>query len=224
MSQQRQAEMDEDRVLVEAARGGDKAAFSKLMSRYQHRVYAVAYGMLHSRDDAMDVVQEAFLKVHRHLDRFQGQSSFYTWLYRIVVNLSIDLRRKRARSRTDQLNDALAPDPDRAAELEVSPARPGAQPLENAEDRELGRQIQGALDGLTENHRAILVLREVEGLSYEEMATVLGISKGTVMSRLFHARQNMQKALRPVLGLKEGEGLGGRPQEGGGEDNGGAED
>lgn len=208
-SEQRQIQADEDRLLVDRARTGETAAFQQLMERYQQRAFAVAFGMLHSRDDALDVVQDAFIKVHRHLDRFQGQSSFYTWLYRIVVNLCIDARRKRTRSRTDQLDETLPEDADKASELDVSPVRPGVHPLKNVQARQLGVQIQTALDQLTENHRVILLLREVDGLSYEELADMLGISKGTVMSRLFHARQNMQKHLRPALGLNDGQGLGG---------------
>ncbi len=211
LSQARLAELEEDRQLVERARAGDTVAFSKLMERYQKRAYAVAIGMMHSRDDAMDVVQDAFIKVHRHLDRFQGQSSFYTWLYRIVVNLCIDARRKKARSRTDQLDETLPEDHARASELDVSPVRPGTNPGQNATDRQLGGHIQAALERLSENHRTILVLREVDGLSYDELAKILNISMGTVMSRLFHARQNMQKHLRPALGLKDGESPVSRP-------------
>jgi RNA polymerase sigma-70 factor (ECF subfamily) len=213
VSEQRQAELDQDRLLVERAKAGDNAAFSSLMARYQQRAYAVALGMLHSRDDALDAVQDAFIKVHKHLDKFQGQSSFYTWLYRIVVNLCIDARRKRIRSRTDQLDETMPENAERASELAASPVRPGAHPGQNAQDRQLGGHIQGALNKLSENHRAILVLREVEGLSYEELAQVLGISMGTVMSRLFHARHNMQKHLRPVLGIPEGHGPTGKLDE-----------
>jgi RNA polymerase sigma-70 factor (ECF subfamily) len=208
--QEKAREAEEDRALVDRARAGDKAAFTRLMEKYQTRVYAVAVGMLRSRDDALDVVQDAFVKVHAYLDRFQGQSSFYTWLYRITVNLCIDARRRHARSRTEPMEDSFQPDADRASELAVSPVRPGGQPLRDLANRELGQQISLALSRLTPNHRAILLLREVEGLSYEDLAQVLGISKGTVMSRLFHARQNMQKMLRPVLGLPDGAGLGGQ--------------
>ncbi|MBI5498404.1 MAG: sigma-70 family RNA polymerase sigma factor [Deltaproteobacteria bacterium] len=213
VSQARQAELDEDRLLVDRARQGDQAAFARLMDRYQQRALAVAVGMMRSRDDAMDVVQDAFIKAHRNLDRFQGQSSFYTWLYRIIVNLCIDARRKRARSRTDALPDGVPEDAERASELEVSPVRPGTHPLQNAQNKQLGQHIQAALAKLTPNHRTILLLREVEGMSYEELASVLNISIGTVMSRLFHARHNMQKHLRPVLGLKDGQGLGTSRQE-----------
>lgn len=220
MSEERAAQLEEDRLLVDRARTGDTAAFSSLMERYQHRAYAVALGMVHSREDALDVVQDAFIKAHRHLDRFQGQSSFYTWLYRIVVNLCIDLRRRRARAKTDPLDETMAHDQDLAGELDVSPHRHTTQPLQNAQNNELGKHLQAALDGLSDNHRTILLLREVEGLSYEELAQVLGISKGTVMSRLFHARQNMQRLLRPALGLPDGTDLSGRRESSGADETG----
>jgi RNA polymerase sigma-70 factor (ECF subfamily) len=205
VSDSRQAEMDEDMRLVARAKAQDQAAFRQLVQRYQQRCLAVALGMLRSRDDAADVVQDAFIKAYRNLDRFEGNSSFYTWLYRIVVNLCIDARRKVQRSRTDQLDETVPLDQERAASLDVSPWRPGAHPGSNAQDRELALQISRGLERLSENHRAILVLREVDGLSYEELAETLKISKGTVMSRLFHARQNMQRMLRAELGLREGQ-------------------
>ena len=206
MSQQRQAQLDQDARLVERARGGDQAAFRQLVQRYQERAVAVALGIMRNRDDAQDVVQDAFIKAYRSLDRFEGQSSFYTWLYRIIVNLCIDLKRKHARSRTDPLDEGHAGREDDAAGSDVSPWRPGSHPLKNTEDRELAAQIHAALGRLTEAHRTILVLREVDGLSYEELATTLNISKGTVMSRLFHARHNMQRLLKMEVNVPAGLG------------------
>jgi RNA polymerase sigma-70 factor (ECF subfamily) len=217
LSAARALEAEEDVALVLRARTGERAAFTALMERYQARAYTVAFGIVRSRDDALDVVQDAFIKVHRSLDRFQGQSTFYTWLYRIVVNLCIDQRRKRARSRTEVMDNTAPEHVNRAAEFDGT-HRPGTKPNQNAEDRELGRHIQAAMEQLTENHRAILLLREVDGLSYDELAQVLEISKGTVMSRLFHARQNMQRLLRPALGLNDGQPLLVAPATGGNAD------
>ncbi|MBN2358599.1 MAG: sigma-70 family RNA polymerase sigma factor [Deltaproteobacteria bacterium] len=202
-----------DRDLVDRAKAGDRPAFTLLVQRYQKRAFAVAYGMLHNRDDALDVVQDAFVKVHKHIGAFQGNASFYTWLYRIVANLCIDVRRRRGRRPEVAFEEAIKPDETAAAGVDVAPHHGEANPVDNLTRRELRREMGKALDGLSENHRLILLLREVEGLSYEDLARVLKISKGTVMSRLFHARKNMQKALRPYLGLKPGAGLSGAPAE-----------
>lgn len=184
----------EDRDLVERARTGDRRAFGRLVEKYQRRVYALAFGILRQRDDAWDVAQEAFVKAYKKLDKFEGTSAFYTWLYRITYNLSIDTLRDKARRETVDLEDARATE-DRGE----GDARLSQHPDREAQRKELHRVLQEALSKLSDKHRAIIVLREVEGLSYEEMAEVLGISKGTVMSRLFHARQNLQTLLQPYV-------------------------
>lgn len=184
-----------DLALVEAARGGDRRAFGELVERYQRRVYAIAFGILRNREDAWDVAQEAFVKAYKNLDRFEGNSAFYTWLYRITYNLSIDTLREKARRDTVDIGETK--------KLEEAMDRDGrsdvGNPDETAHRKELAAVIEKALSLLSEKHRAIIVLREIEGLSYEEMAEVLAISKGTVMSRLFHARQNLQALLLPYV-------------------------
>jgi len=207
-----------DHELVEQAKAGDRPAFALLVQRYQKRAFAVAFGMLHNRDDALDVVQDAFVKVHKHIGAFQGNASFYTWLYRIVANLCIDVRRRRGRRPEVAFEETIKADDSVAVGVDVAPHHNDSNPVDNLTRRELRREMSKALDGLSENHRLILLLREVEGLSYEDLARVLKISKGTVMSRLFHARKNMQKALRPYLGLKAGAGLSGAPAESSDED------
>jgi RNA polymerase sigma-70 factor (ECF subfamily) len=194
---------DEERArdleLVDHAKKGDRQAFGKLVERYQRRVYALAFGILRQREDAWDVAQEAFVKAYRNLDRFEGTAAFYTWLYRIAYNLSIDtLREKRRRDSVDveetrKIEEAM----EREGRL------PTGNPDETAARKELASVIEAAMAKLSEKHRAIIVLREIEGLSYEEMAEVLGISKGTVMSRLFHARQNLQALLMPYVSKGE---------------------
>jgi RNA polymerase sigma-70 factor (ECF subfamily) len=195
-SEERAARRIEDEGLVRASRQGDTRAFGKLVERYQRRVYALAFGILRQREDAWDVAQEAFVKAYRNLDRFAGQAAFYTWLYRIAYNLSLDVLRARGRRDTVALDENAA-----AVEQAIrEEGRPqDAAPNELHERRETALAVQKAMEKLSEKHRAIIVLREIEGLSYEEMAEVLGISKGTVMSRLFHARKNLQALLRPYL-------------------------
>jgi RNA polymerase sigma-70 factor, ECF subfamily len=185
---------EQDQIWVERAQAGDQEAFRHLVERYQRRVYAVAYGIVRNRDDAWDVAQEAFVKAYRNLTRFQGKSGFYTWLYRITYNLCIDSMRARSRRSFVEMdsNRMLQAAVAKEAPLETHPAK-------NADRRELARVIETALDELSDKHRAIIVLREIEGLSYEEMAEVLKVSKGTVMSRLFHARRKLQDLLKPYV-------------------------
>lgn len=199
-----------DHELVQRARGGDALAFKKLVEANQGRLFAVAVGMLRDRDDAMDVVQDTFIKAHRKLADFEGNAAFSTWLYRICVNLCIDKKRAYARRRSvdlDEVRPSELSEDALYAGAEITPKLSGQNPLKNASDKELGGEIKRAMAELSEDHRSILLLREVEGLSYEEIAETLEIPRGTVMSRLFHARRNMQRLLRPFLGLQEGENL-----------------
>ena len=187
----RAAARDRDLRWVQAARGGDRRAFGQLVDAYQRRVYAIAFGIVRDRDEAWDVAQEAFVKAYQNLSRFEGSSAFYTWLYRIAYNVSIDHVRDRQRRRATQ---------DEPETLHERAVGAGPEHPETVRDRkELARVLEAAMAQVSEKHRAIIVLREVEGLSYEEMADVLGVSKGTVMSRLFHARQNLQKILEPYV-------------------------
>jgi RNA polymerase sigma-70 factor (ECF subfamily) len=189
----------DDKQLVRRARRGDEQAFRALMEKYQRKVFAIAYGMVRNPELAMDISQEAFIKVHRYLDHFQGTSSFYTWLYRIVVNVSIDSIRKESRHASVDYDDALNRREPDDAEAWIVPRVLDGNPLQACDRKELSGRIAAAFESLGEKHRAVLSLREVDGLSYEEIARVLKINKGTVMSRLHHARKNMQEALKDYL-------------------------
>jgi RNA polymerase sigma-70 factor (ECF subfamily) len=190
----------DDAELVDAARSGDRDAFRALFERYHRRAYSLAYGVVHNADDALDVVQDAFIKAHKYLDKFEGTSSFYTWLYRIVMNLAIDHLRKHKKSRVVDFSDTTVKEDDAAVgDEELIPKILGGNPGRALMDKEIRGRIEGALAELSDNHRAVLVMRELEGLSYEEMAQVMGCSKGTIMSRLFHARRNMQKRLIDLI-------------------------
>lgn len=192
----------DDGALVERARAGDHEAFRALYQRYHRRVYSLAYGVVQNKDDALDVVQDGFIKAHRHLDKFEGNSSFYTWLYRIVMNLSIDHIRKHKRARHVDFDDAIdhGQDQGAAGDEALLPRMLGQNPGKSLVRKEIREHIEKALAELSENHRAVLVMRELEGLSYEEMAQAMQCSKGTIMSRLFHARRNMQKRLLEYMG------------------------
>jgi len=186
----------DDHELVLAARKGDRDAFRTLFERHHRRAYALAFGVLRHQDDALDVVQDAFIKAHKYLDKFEGNSSFYTWLYRIVMNLAIDHLRKHRRIKPVELDEARLEEDDGNL---MPKMLLGGNPGRALQDKEIRIRIDRALDELSDNHRAVLVMRELEGLSYEEMAQAMACSKGTIMSRLFHARRNMQKRLIDLL-------------------------
>lgn len=196
--------MSEDRTeeeeIVRRAQAGDRHAFRELVERYQRRVYSIAYGMLKNSDDAFDVSQEVFVKVYRYLENFNHQSSFYTWLYRITVNMSIDHIRKNKKVRNVEYDDRISHGGgDVIGEEHILPSTLGLNPDKVYGRKELREKMLEALDTLSEKHRTILIMREVEGMSYEEMAESLNISKGTVMSRLFHARRYFQDAISEYL-------------------------
>jgi RNA polymerase sigma-70 factor (ECF subfamily) len=194
--EQRRAEAEEDRVLIEAAQKGDAAAFRKLVERHQRRVYSIALGIVRDENDAREISQEAFLRVYRGLDKFQGGSSFFTWLFRIVTNLSIDLIRRPGRRDAELVEDRKTYDtPDGSLDPFLSHVE-GADPMRVVRRREIAERLREALDALPPYHLGVILMREVEGMSYEEMAEAMGVSKGTIMSRLFHARQKLQRALR----------------------------
>jgi len=186
---------EDDLTLVRRAQQGDRTAFRQLFDKYHRRVFAVALGVVKNPSDAHDVVQEAFVKVHRHLSTFQGASSFYTWLYRITMNLAIDhLRRKKVARQVD-FDESLKRDDELEDQGNLAPVLTNSDPGKTQSRKELAAKIQGALSTLPEIHRQCILLREVEGLSYEEIATIMKVPKGTIMSRLFHARRKMQNAL-----------------------------
>ena len=193
----------DDLSLVSQAKAGDTAAFRTLVVRYQRKVYAVALGIVKDPDLAWDVAQEAFVRVHQHLGEFEGKSAFSTWLFRIATHLSIDAVRRERRSLKDDVDDVDEGDLAEGGEG-ILATDLGNDPRQSLLRKELAGKIQDALATLPEKHRTILVLREVEGLSYEELAERLEIQKGTVMSRLFHARKKMQAALRRYAGAALG--------------------
>ena len=185
-----------DRELVRESRDGDREAFRELVERYQRRILSVATGMVRNRDDALELTQETFVKAFENLGKFKGESSFYTWLYRIVVNLAIDSRRKDRRQPTISLADRPSGGEDLEANL---PDQELSNPYEKTRAREIGRRVNEAIEELTPDHKAVILLREVEGLSYEDISRVMQCSKGTVMSRLHYARKKLQDKLRDCL-------------------------
>lgn len=189
-----------DLNLVKRAQNGDRDAFRVLMDRYQRRVFSHCYGMVRNQDDAMDMVQETFVKVYKSLERFQHNSSFYTWVYRIATNVCIDFLRKAGRAKTVDYDDAIGRSEDTDDPGNLLPSRLGLNPARVHARRELLEKIEDAIAQLSDKHRQVILLREVQGLSYQEIADVAEVSIGTVMSRLHHARKNLQDALREYVG------------------------
>jgi len=204
-----------DAAAVERAREGDHEAFRVLVERYQGRAHALALRILRNDEEARDAVQDAFLKVYGSLRRFEGRSSFYTWLYRLVFNHCLDLKRKDRSARhveweEERLGEDRVRDEGRPGAVGAGGLPGPGVELERAELREM---IAAAIDRLPDEARETLLLREVEGLAYAEIAETLGIPKGTVMSRLHYARKRVQEALReagvgPPPGGRRGRGAG----------------
>jgi RNA polymerase sigma-70 factor, ECF subfamily len=185
--------------LIERAQGGDQRAFQALVESTQQKAFAVALGYCKNRDDAMDRVQEAYVKAYRNLTRFQGGSSFYTWFYRILMNACIDFSRREAKRKKDVgYEDGLSSGSDPL--VSTTGTLENANPAKSLANKELGEQIENAMAKLSDAHREILVLREVQGLSYEELSEILGVARGTVMSRLHHARGKLKGYLESYVG------------------------
>jgi RNA polymerase sigma-70 factor (ECF subfamily) len=182
---------DEDREAVRRVQAGETEAFEVLVEKYKRKTFRLAYGVLRDQEEALDVAQEAFVKAFRSLPNFKGESAFYTWLFRITMNVALDRRRARA-TRAKSLGAEDVP----PEEWERTAVAADAGPDEEALGAERRARIGRALESLPEHHRSIIILSDIEGLSYREIAEVLAIPMGTVMSRLHNAR----KRLRDVLG------------------------
>ena len=188
-------EIDE-RALIQRCIAGDASAFEPLVEKYRQRVWRLAYQVLHDREEAWDVAQEAFVRAFHSLPSFRGQSAFYTWLFRITVNVATDRHRQRGAQ-------ARAFGPERVTEEEWARTTPdpGGGPEQQAARKEQRERIRRALDALPPKARTIIMLSDVEGLSYREIAEVLNCPIGTVMSRLHNARKRLKGLLGPMLAL-----------------------
>lgn len=185
-----------DQELVLRAQGGDYPAFDLLVTRHRGKVYAMIVNMVHNEADAWDFAQDAFVKAWKALPKFENRSAFTTWMFRIAHNVVYDAMRRKKIHSAGELDDNLL-DADRidssARTAPKTPSRP---------DEELGKQerraeIENALQQLSTEHREVILLREVQGLEYAEIAEVMECTKGTVMSRLFYARKKLQTLLKP---------------------------
>ena len=195
-SPERQQEADTDWALVQRVQAGEVQAFDLLMRKYRERVYAVVYNMTSNRDDAADLTQDAFIKAFQSINRFQGQSSFFTWLYRIAVNSTLTHLRK-ARLRSFFSFEKITEEDKTTALVEQLTDKTGVE--REMFVKELQEKLNEAMQKLSIKHRTVVTLFEIDGLSHEEIAEVVGCSVGTVRSRLHYAKQLLQSELQPYL-------------------------
>ncbi len=181
--------MEEDRELIQRFKDGDKSSFEKLVKKYEAKVFNTIYSLIGDSMEADDIAQEVFMKVYQRLEGFNFESKFTTWLYRITVNTSLDHMRKR-KTKVVSLDSE---DGKRIKELLYL----SIDPSEALERRELQEMIQMLLNSISPKYRTVLVLKEIEGLSYKEISKAIGCSIGTVESRLFRARAELRRRLEP---------------------------
>jgi len=191
---------EEELKIIDKVRNGDKNAFEELVLQNQKNVYNLALKMTGNEDDALDISQEAFLKAYSQLDSFRGESRFSVWLYRMTHNLSIDFLRKKPKAKVISIT---APDDDGDTyDLEIPDLR--NLPEDTVFRQELRKEIAASIDELGQRHREILVMREITGMSYTDMADTLGLSEGTVKSRLARARISLANILAEKGTFPEG--------------------
>jgi RNA polymerase sigma-70 factor (ECF subfamily) len=180
----RAAQRYQDLELTRRSKAGDTKAFDELVTKYRAKIFAMVCCMVRNEHDAWDLAQETFVKAWQSIHRFEARSSFYTWLYRLTMNLTIESLRRKGRREEVELNEAIP---------SFLPS-----PCVNYQRAEIREQVNEALAKLSPEQRAVVVLKDLEGLQYHEIAEVLNLSMGTVMSRLFYARKKLQFMLKPI--------------------------
>ena len=197
---------DVDAQLVERAKGGDPKAFEMLVVKYQRRIERLIARMVRDVDLVQDIAQESFIRAYRALPQFRGDSAFYTWLYRIAVNTAkkalVDL--KRDPLVTESARASMNDDEDETSRVERE-LIDGETPDAVLASKEIAQTVNAAIEALSDDLRQAITLREIEGLSYEEIAELMNCPIGTVRSRIFRARESIAQRLRPLLDTREGE-------------------
>jgi len=204
LKEQQVVQIRDDTVLVARCRAGDSAAAEGLITKYQDRIYNVILKMCQNRDDAAELAQDTFVRFIENIGSFRGGSSFYTWLFRIAVNLTLNHCKRRAKFGMKSLDaagfsDGLGRDEARAQLKGYLADAEDVDPAMLAQDREVGRIVMESLSKLDADHRTVLVLRDMEGMAYAEIAEVLALELGTVKSRLSRARASLRDILGSVL-------------------------
>lgn len=184
--------IDQDRDLVERSQRGDTEAFDQLVLKYSPKLYAMIYNMTGNREDTHDVLQDVFAKAYRSIRRFRGKSTFYTWIYSISVNMTLNFLKKRGRQRKlsfDEMSPTALQDPD------LQETASGSDPVREVGIHELQQRLNEAMLQLSEDHRTVVTLFDIQGLPHAQISRILGISQGTVRSRLFYAHRQLQNFL-----------------------------
>lgn len=187
----------EDRILVDKAQAGDTRAFDELVRKYTPKLYGLIYNMTSNREDTADLLQDVFAKAYRSIKRFMGKSSFYTWIYSIAVNMTLNFLKKRGRHHKVSLDDVdtgIENDPEF---IRVTTANSGT--LREVNIHELQKRLNAAMMKLSEDHRTVVTLYDVQGLQHAEISKILGVSEGTVRSRLFYAHRLLQTYLEDFV-------------------------
>ena len=187
---------EEDQLLVERAQNGDTSAFDVLVMKYSGKLYGLIYHMTSNREDSNDLLQDVFARAYRSLKRFRGQSAFYTWIYTIATNLTLNFLKKRNRRQTSSLDDL---DQGIERDQEFIEATSGSDPFREAGLNELQQKLNEAMMKLSEDHRAVVTMFDIQGLPHAEIAKIVKVSEGTVRSRLFYAHRQLQSLLSDYL-------------------------
>lgn len=184
---------NEDLVLVERAQNGDTRAFDDLIRKYTPKLFGLVYNMTNNRDDTADLLQDIFAKAYRSIKRFMGKSSFYTWIYSISVNMTLNFLKKRGRYSKismDDVDSGIQNDPDF-----IALTTGNESPVREANIHELQKRLNEAMRKLSEDHRTVVTLYDIQGLQHSDISKILGVSEGTVRSRLFYAHRQLQSYL-----------------------------
>ena len=187
---------DEDRKLVALAQKGDTAAFDQLVTKYSPRLYGMVYHMTSHKEDANDLLQDVFAKAYRSLARFKGKSSFYTWIYAIGTNMTLNFLKKRKRRMALSLDDVDSGIQNDEAMVDIAHA---ANPRHQSDVNELQKKLNEAMQSLSDDHRAVVTMFDIQGIPHAEISKILKVSEGTVRSRLFYAHQQLQGHLEEFI-------------------------
>ncbi len=190
------AKVDPDAELVEKAREGDTCAFDELVNRHSRRIYGLIYNMTSNHEDTNDLMQDVFTRAFRSLKRFQGRSKFSTWLYSVAVNLTLNFLKKRRRRETMSLDDVDNGIVNNEVFIDLSNR---ANPVQQAGIHEIQKRLNKALQTLSEDHRVVVTMFDIQQLPHAEISRILGVSEGTVRSRLFYAHRHLQSLLGDLL-------------------------
>lgn len=204
MSNKESIDLSDEGTLIPLLKKGHEGAFGFLLKQYQSKLFGIAYGITSDREESLDIVQEVFLKVSQHIGAFRGESGLSTWIHRITINQCLNWQRRWKRRfgwRHQPLEDGKTDDNQELMPKDYSPEA-------IYEQKELEKMFRGGLKELPKEARAVFVLNEVEGLSYDEIAKVLKIKKGTVSSRLYYARKKLRQSLEKYMDVEEVNGKG----------------